>query len=87
MVASVKNRGFKGGYDVASATDEISIDGWGMKGYTIYKNGKQVGTVNPKIMSMTDTYEVNIEDTEDPAFIVAVVIAIDNISDKTSKSR
>ena len=87
LVASVKNRGFKGGYDVVSSTDEISIDGWGMTGYTVYKNGKQVGTVKPKIMSMTDTYEVNIDDTEDPAFVVAVVIAIDNISDKASKSR
>ncbi len=87
LVASVKNRGFKGGYDVVSSTDEISIDGWGMTGYTVYKNGKQVGTVKPKIMSMTDTYEVNIDDAEDPAFVVAVVIAIDNISDKASKSR
>lgn len=86
-IASVKNRGFKGGYDVIASADEISIDGWGMTGYTVYKNGKQVGTVKPKILSMTDTYEVDINDAEDPAFVVAVVIAIDNISDKVSKTR
>ena len=31
-IVSVKNRGFKGGYDVIASADEISIDGWGMTG-------------------------------------------------------
>lgn len=86
-IASVKNRGYKGGYDVVGFTDEISIDGWGVTGYTINKNGKQIGSVKPKIMSMTDTFEVDIDDAEDTAFVVAMVIAIDNIGDKTSRSR
>lgn len=86
-IAKVANRAIKGGYDVLGYTDEIAIDGWGLGGYTILKNGQTVGAVKSNFMSLVDNFEVTIQDGEDPAFIVALIIAIDNIKDKSSKVR
>lgn len=82
-LASVKNRGFKGGFDVLGYEDEISLEGWGIKGYSILKNGEPIGEVKTNILSLTDTYEVIVQDGQDSAFIVALIIAIDNVRDKS----
>lgn len=84
-IASVKNRVFKGGYDVVGYTDEIALDGWGLKGYTVLKNGKKVGSVKSNIMALTDTYEVEVDDEQDIAFMVAIIVAMDNVNDKSKR--
>lgn len=48
--------------------------------YQIFKDGKEIGHVARKI-SMRDSYVLTIDDAEDYYFFVALVIAIDNISD------
>ena len=48
--------------------------------YQILKDGKEIGHVARKI-SMRDSYVLTIDDAEDYYFFVALVIAIDNISD------
>jgi len=83
-IARVKNRGFKGGFDVLGYGDEIAIDGWGIGGYTIIKNGEKIGTVKSSI-ALADNYEVDVKDGEDAGFLVAVIIAIDNVKDKSTK--
>ena len=48
--------------------------------YQILRDGKEIGHVARKI-SMRDSYVLTIDDAEDYYFFVALVIAIDNISD------
>lgn len=84
-VAKVKNRFLKPGYDVVGYGDQITLDGWGVSGYSVVKNGEKVGTVKNPMLALADTYEVEIADNEDPAFVVAMVIAIDNVNDRIRK--
>lgn len=81
-VARVKNRGIKVGFDVVGYGDEIAVNGWLMTGCKIIKNGKEIGSINTKFMSLMDTFEVDVLDGEDASFIVAMVIALDNITDR-----
>lgn len=65
-----------------SQMGEIMIDG-NMLGYNyhIYKDGVEVGHVARKI-SMRDSYVLTINDDENWQFFVALVIALDNITDQ-----
>lgn len=56
-----------------------------MKGYTVLKNGSQIGEVKSNILGVADNYEVTVADNENPAFIVALIIAIDNVRDNAIK--
>lgn len=82
-LAKLKNRAFKSGYDVLGYGDEIKIDGWLYSGCTIYKNGEAIGKVSAKVISLADNYEVEVGDNEDAAFIVAMIIAMDNVRDRS----
>ena len=48
--------------------------------YQIFKNGKEIGHVARKV-SLRDSFVLTIDDNEDYYFFVALVIAIDNITD------
>lgn len=52
--------------------DFLSLD------FRIIKNGAYLGSVSKKWLSWGDSYELDIPNTEDAAFVVALVIAIDN---------
>ena len=56
---------------------EIHGDLWGMD-YEIQKDGTYFGSVHKAFLSWGDSYELNIPEGTDPAFFVAIVIAIDN---------
>lgn len=81
-IARVKNRGFKRGYDVLGYGDEFSIDSQNLTSYTIIKNGKTIGSIRSNFMSLVDNFEVDVEEGENPAFLVAMIIAMDNIRDR-----
>lgn len=49
--------------------------------YHIYRDGQEIGHVARKI-SLRDSYVLDIADSEDYYFFVALVIAIDNITDQ-----
>lgn len=67
--------------------DEILIDGdfFSLKS-TIMRNGKPIGTINRQITIVNDAFELEGEETDMP-FLIALVIAIDNIIDKKRNSR
>lgn len=70
-------------YFIKSPLGDIEIKG-NILGYNyhIYLNGKEVGHVSRKI-SLRDSYVLSLDDSlEDFYFFVALVIAVDNISDK-----
>ena len=66
--------------------DEILIDGdfFSLES-TIEKNGKPIGKINRQFTLIQDAFSLEADD-EDIAFLIALVIAIDNIIDKITKS-
>jgi uncharacterized protein YxjI len=47
--------------------------------FTLVKNGRTVAVVNKKFFSLSDTYGVEINGDEDQAFILALVIVLDQV--------
>lgn len=78
---------FKPDYRVEGFKDEIEIKGdflsWTLD---IIKNGKTIGTIRREFNLFKDCFVLETEDTEDMPFMVALVIAIDNILDNISNS-
>lgn len=86
-VAKVKRKfGFKNVFIVQGYQEEISIEGnfmsWTLD---IYRNGEIVGTVR-RAIDWTDSFVLETDTEQDGAFLVALVIAIDNIFDDMSNS-
>ena len=53
--------------------------------YHIYLNDKEIGHIARKI-SLRDSFVLHLEDDVDPYFFLALVIAIDNITDRRSQN-
>ena len=74
-----------GEYFVLGYKDEIKIQGnfFGLNSQ-ILKNGETVGNINRQFSVINDAFELDADQDELP-FLVALVIAIDNITDKKYK--
>lgn len=86
-IATVKDKWFNVNqeYFVVGYKDEIKIDGrFFSLSCNILKNGIIVGTITRQLFAWSDSFELNANQ-EDVAFLVALVIAIDNITDKKRK--
>lgn len=86
-IATVKDKWFnyKQDYFVTGYKDEIKIDGKFFSLTTqILRNGEVVGTIRRKINLILDSFELEASE-EDMPFMIALVIAIDNITDKKYK--
>ena len=86
-VATAKDKWFnyKQDYFVTGYKDEIKIDGKFFSLTTqILRNGEVVGTIRRKINLILDSFELEASE-EDMPFMIALVIAIDNITDKKYK--
>ena len=77
---------FKDSIAVNSVKGDLSIQGdfWHYR-YKIIKNGRVIGNVNKEFLAFTDNYYVDIN-YEDEAFVIALVVIIDNIIDKRNNS-
>jgi uncharacterized protein YxjI len=81
-----KDLDFKNEYVLHGASDDITISGNllqfpNMK-LEITKNGNKIGTIIKQFTIVRDTYTVEVDDDTEAAFLVALVIAIDNILDR-----
>lgn len=86
-IATVKDKWFntKGKYFVLGYKDEIKIqDNFFGLTSQILKNGEVVGTIRRQVAIIADSFELEANE-EDMPFLVALVIAIDNITDKKYK--
>ncbi len=86
-IATVKDKWFnyKQDYFVTGYKDEIKIDGKFFSLTTqILRNGEVVGTIRRQINLILDSFELEASE-EDMPFMIALVIAIDNITDKKYK--
>lgn len=83
-IASVKDKWFNVNqeYFVMGYKDEIKIQGkfFGLT-TQILKNGEVIGTIRRQITFINDAFELDAAE-EDIPFLIALVIAIDNITDK-----
>lgn len=86
-VARVKHPFFSGNKFVLEGyKDDITIAGdyFSLKS-TITRNGVPVGTINREFFALTNTFYLESDEADMP-FMIALVIAIDNIVDKISNS-
>lgn len=87
-IAKVKHPFFSGKkFIVQGYKDEILIDGnfFGPLS-TITRNGKVVGTINREFAIVNDTFALEAEEDDMP-LMISLVIAIDNILDKITKTK
>lgn len=87
-VATVKDKWFnvKNEYFITGYKDEIKIEGkfFGLTS-RILKNNETVGTIRRQITFYNDAFELEANE-EDIPFLIALVIALDNIVDKKRKT-
>lgn len=83
----VKSHFIKNGYDVIGATEPIKVEGSGWN-LEILLGDRKIGHISlPAIDSaksalrVTDAFVLDVYDPEDAPFLVAMMIAIDNIHD------
>ncbi len=70
-------------FNVIGFTDELRLEGDVLGfDYTIYKNDEAVGSIDRKFWALTDSFVLHVNQPEDAPFLIALVIAIDNIMDR-----
>lgn len=82
-IATVKDKFFtvKNDYFILGYKDEIKIDGkFFSLSANILKNGELFGTIRRQITFIADAFELEADEKDLP-FLIAIVIAIDNITD------
>lgn len=87
-IAKVKHPFLSGKkFVVEGYKDEILIDGdfFSLKS-TITRNGKPVGTINREFTVINDTFVLEADEADMP-FMIALIIAIDNIRDKIQRKK
>ncbi len=81
-VATVKKRFtlMRPSFDITSSFGYFHIDGNFLAyDFTIFKDGTPAAVVSKKWFSLSDTYGVSVSDNENQAFILALVIVLDQI--------
>ena len=69
-------------YAVEDCRDNIEIVGYSLSGMEVRRNGEYIGTITKKFWTLRDYFELDIPDGQDPTFMIALTVAIDNIHDK-----
>lgn len=87
-IACVKHPPFSGNkFIVEGYKDEILISGEFFSAYsTIVRNGQTIGSITREFSMVNDSFSLEADEADLP-FAVALVIAIDNIVDKITKTR
>ncbi len=84
-IAKVKNRFFSPGYDIEIDGATYSIEGkWFSFESKIVRNGQVIGIVRRQLSLVSDSFELETDEANMP-FMIAFVIAMDNICDNARK--
>lgn len=71
---------FRPSFDIQSVYGNYNIDGnFFAYDFSIFKDGAPVATISKKWFSFSDSYGVSVSDNEDAAFILALVIVLDQV--------
>jgi uncharacterized protein YxjI len=87
FVASISRQvfSFRHQYVIEGVKDNLVFDGslFSLHGrLTIYRGGMPIGTIHRQLFRLADSFVLNADNNEDMPFLVALVIAHDNIHDK-----
>ncbi|MCH5152330.1 MAG: LURP-one-related family protein [Clostridiales bacterium] len=77
------NLSFKHGYVIQETNEDIQVHGYILSGMQVSRNGVYIGTVTKEFWALRDYFVLDVLDGQDPTFLIALVIAIDNIQDKS----
>ena len=81
-----QNISFKQGFIFEETKDNIQVNGYLLNGMQVARNGVYLGTVTKEFWAMRDYFVLDVLDGSDPTFLIAIVIAIDNIGDRSKRS-
>ncbi|WMM24530.1 LURP-one-related family protein [Tissierella sp. MB52-C2] len=71
---------FKPKFTIDSSYGDFTIDGDVFAyNFNIIKNGRPVAWISKKFLSFSDTYSIDIADEENHAFILSLVIVLDQV--------
>lgn len=89
-ICKVKEKFFGRRFDIIETEDEYSMESNGfLKGRSIFKNGENIGTwwtgTNSIDTLVRDDFKIETDKMEELPFLVALMIAIDNIDDQRDK--
>ena len=70
-------------YVVQECSDDIQIDGYPLTGMQVTRNGEYIGCIQKEFWALRDYYVLDVPDGQDPTFLIALTIAIDNVIDKS----
>lgn len=86
-LARVKRKlGVNQNYVIEGMADEMHVEGdFFGSDMRVYRNGEYVGSISIEFFKLVDTFVLDVADGQDEFFLVALVIAIDNIKDKYSR--
>jgi len=82
VVATVKKRFtlFRPSFDITSSFGNFNIEGNFLAyDFTVFRDGTPAAIVSKKWFSLSDTYGVSVSGNENQAFILALVIVLDQI--------
>jgi uncharacterized protein YxjI len=69
---------FKPRYSIQAQGIEVQGDIWDMS-FELFKNGRIIGRVNKKWLSIRDTYAIEVENEEQELLVLGIVLAIDYV--------
>ena len=76
---------FKKLFDVQQCADDIQVSGYILSGMQVTRNGEYIGTITKEFWALRDYFVLDVPDGQDPTFLIAFTIAVDNIGDKTQR--
>ena len=79
-----QNLSFKQNYVIEETRDNIQVNGYILNGMQVSRNNQYIGTIKKEFWALRDYFVLDVPDGQDPTFLIALVIAMDNIQDKSS---
>ena len=77
-----QNLSFKQNYVIEETRDNIQVNGYILNGMQVSRNNQYIGTIKKEFWALRDYFVLDVPDGQDPTFLIALVIAMDNIQDK-----
>lgn len=74
---------FQNMYKIQQCDDDIQVEGYILSGMRVTRNGEYIGTIRKEFFALRDYFVLDVPDGQDPAFLIAFTIAVDNIQDRS----
>ena len=76
---------FKKAFIIEETRDNIEVNGFILNGMQVAMNGQYLGTITKEFFALRDYFVLDVLNGQDPAFLIALTIAIDNIGDRSQR--